>query len=418
MAADAHDDAARLAAVVAGAAEGAAAREDHDPHETNLKSFYRHVNFDRRIPGTFTKVRKIAKCIHGVVEIHRWVREGEEDRPVVCKKMPTANVRVNEGRMANERQIHLCRDPNMRMQMPHLEDAMNEIAVITLLSRQADCPRYLLRMLDSFIEGDHTWLLTEHADGGEFFEHVSNRLVVLNEDSCRRYFWQLIQAVRHLHQHSIGHRDISLENILITFAHDAPGQRRGEFRLMDYGGACRTRSATGELLRYWRPVGKVVPPADGPPGARLMLARLMHPQHRGYLCEVMLPPDAVPGQPCTASLWGYAVPSMDIFACGVCLFIMSWGLPPWGEALLSDQLFRYIYNRADNGITELLRQWRKEFLSPPAMDLLMRMMRADPQGRPSAEECLAHEWLAPLAAEEVPVHLPHPWEAPREPASP
>lgn len=38
------------------------------------------------------------------------------------------------------------------------------------------------------------------------------------------------------------------------------------------------------------------------------------------------------------------------------------------------------------------------------MALLTDMMAANPQRRPSAEDCLASEWLRPLAEAQVPVH--------------
>merc|ERR1719401_636543 len=111
-------------------------------------------------------------------------------------------------------------------------------------------------MLGSFQQGVDTHLVTEHCDGGEFFSLVSTKAIPLTEDRNRLYMWQLMQAVKYLHSHNIGHRDISLENILVSFRHDAPGERCGEFRLMDFGGACRTHSNTGQLLRYFRKMGK------------------------------------------------------------------------------------------------------------------------------------------------------------------
>merc|ERR1712183_664348 len=59
--------------------------------------------------------------------------------------------------------------------------------------------------------------------------------------------WQLLQAVVYLHRHRIGHRDISLENILI---------KGGIAQVMDFGLAVQTCSTSGVPFRYFRGVGK------------------------------------------------------------------------------------------------------------------------------------------------------------------
>lgn len=54
-------------------------------------------------------------------------------------------------------------------------------------------------------------------------------------------------GARYLHAHDIGHRDISLENVLL---------KNGVTRLMDFGMAAQTRRRCGTRLRYFRAVGK------------------------------------------------------------------------------------------------------------------------------------------------------------------
>jgi serine/threonine protein kinase len=294
---------------------------------------------------------------------------------------------------------------------------MNEIGIITYLTAQRDCPRYLLKMLGCFLEGDEIHLVTEHCDGGEFFQVVSTLSVPFTEDRITFYMWQLLQAVKYLHRHCIGHRDISLENILVSFRHDSPGERVGEFRLMDFGGACQTHSPrTGCLLRYFRSMGKayyrppecilppdpyaeVVPHPTQQPGT-VVFARLP----TGYVCEVLLPPDITPGRPCTAKVWGYTVPPFDLFSCGVCFFIMTWQTPPWGSARLADPLFKYITSKGDQGVPTLLHSWKKAPLSDAGMRMLIPMIRANPTARPSVDDCLANPWLAAQRGIPVPTH--------------
>ncbi|CAE8621001.1 unnamed protein product, partial [Polarella glacialis] len=378
-----------------------------DPHETNLGSFHEFAILEELTGrhGRFTKVSTLAEAIHGKVYKYRWTRDwlevGDLDEIVVAKKMLSHKVRFNVGRERNEREAH--RNPRSPT-APHPEDALTEIGVLSFLRRRPDLPVFLLRMLGSFADGEHTLLITEHIDGGELFAQVASGALDSTEDKVRLLMWQLLQATRYLHCHNIGHRDISLENTLITFR-DSP---EGQVRLMDFGQAVRTRSRCGSIfLRYFRAVGKpyyrgpecYVPPERearivAPPGAapgRVVFERLRDASgsSSGYMCEVRLPDGVEPGKPCTAELFGYEVPPIDIFALGVCLFILAWRAPPWGRALVVDPSFAFIHARGEGGIPALLKHWQKSLFSEEAMLMLVKMVSPNPSLRPTAEECLA-----------------------------
>ncbi|CAE7752992.1 CPK1, partial [Symbiodinium pilosum] len=96
-----------------------------------------------------------------------------------------------------------------------------------------------LRMLGAFRDDNPggsqqptTLLVTEFVSDGELFNQVSTGRMGSGEPVVRSVMWQLLHGVNYLHKHQIGHRDISLENVLISF-------NRDEFhvRLMDFGQA-------------------------------------------------------------------------------------------------------------------------------------------------------------------------------------
>lgn len=390
-----------------------------DPRVTDLASFHALVNFEKLPPGGFTKVRKLCDAIHGKVIQYAWTRDGEETL-IAGKRMPRDRVDMNvDGRLRNEREVH--NDPR-NPAAPHPEDARTEIGVLSYLRRQRDLPAFLLRMEGVFLDdscGDVV-LATEFIEGGELFQQVCNGSMA---GKVRELMWQLLHATRYLHSHNIGHRDISLENVLINLSGSRP---EGEVRLMDFGQAVRTRSSCGRvLLRYFRTVGKPYYRSPESYVPRRAVARIRVPEKArpgdvvfgqllaesqtpdGYLCEVRLPEDlAVPCEFCdNAELWGYEAPSLDVFSLGVCFFILNWCVPPWGLAQLQDKGFRFIYQQGDGGISALLKHWRKPAMPEEAMALLVKMVSPDPRKRPSAEECLASSWFENLGGiGDVPVH--------------
>ncbi|CAJ1447732.1 unnamed protein product [Effrenium voratum] len=383
------------------------------PHDTDLAAFHGLPVFHVHNPlahGVFTKVRTLADAINGKVILYQWTLADGQVRTVAGKKMQRQHVLRNRGQWVIDRDAHRNpRDPRV----PHPEDSLTEVGVLTYLRQQPDLPLFLLRMHDAFFLGappqggpEEDLLVTEFVQGGEVFNHVKAGALALNEDGVRELMWQLVHAVRYLHAHGIAHRDISLENVLID--RPEPGCTA---RLMDFGQAVQTVSAAAVPLRFFRSIGKpyyrgpecyvprlpqvdVIVPADAAPNDVVFTDNIgADGQPNGYLCEVRLPDDAVPGQQCLAEVWGYEARPLDVFSLGVCLFILNWRMPPWGQTLRIDRSFNYILA---NGIAPVLAHWKKEPMSA--------QVAANPARRLSAEECLQHPWFQLFDGRAVPTH--------------
>jgi serine/threonine protein kinase len=367
-------------------------RSVSDPRVTNLAHFRCTSSFESLCRSDFTMVRKVNTGINGDIFKYEW-RRSKDNVPVAVKKLRNSALRDLQNSENDERCIHMS--PKGRF--ARTEDALTEIGVLSYLSKQQDVPSYLLKMLSIFAETHFTWLVTEFADGGELFDVAAAGGIA--ESTIQEYMWQLLQAVEYLHAHCIGHRDISLENVLL---------KGGNVRLMDYGMAVRSHSSTGTPLRYFREAGKsfyrapecyvptreetaVTAPAFSKPGDVIMAKVAPN-----FLCEVRLPAHAVPGQPCLADVWGYAAAPADVFALGICMFILSFQCPAWEVAKLSNQFFAHVYNCEENGLESLLRTWGKECLSPEAMHMLSDMLHADPTKRPTAASSFSYSWFSAL----------------------
>jgi serine/threonine protein kinase len=364
-----------------------------DPRITNLGAFRSQMNFPALPSGAFTKVHKISEGINGSIMLYNWHRESGEI-PVAVKMLRNNALESVLGTETDERLVHI--EP--RRNAPLAEDALTEIGILTHLSNQSDLPASLLRMHGVFASGNATWLVTEYAEGGELFQVVASS-GPLPEAQVKQYTSELLQAVSYLHRHNIGHRDISLENILL---------KEGTSRLMDFGMAVRSHSASGTPLRYFRAVGKsfyrapecYVPVATD---VRVTVAAdqkagdvvLAQTEWKGedYLCEVRLPEYATPGKTCKADVWGYTTSPADVWAVGVCCFIMGFECPPWSQATLDDDSFGYIHAVGETGLEAVLLNWGKELLSQEAMQFIKDMLRIHPRQRPSAAACVERSWL-------------------------
>lgn len=83
---------------------------------------------------------------------------------------------------------------------------------------------------------------------------------------------------------------------------------------------------------------------------------------------------------------GFAI---DIWACGVILFIMLVGLPPWEFARPEDPRYKMITR---GKLAKMLTSWQRS-ISPEAADLLQKMLMEDPRERLSLMEIKDHPWI-------------------------
>ena len=84
---------------------------------------------------------------------------------------------------------------------------------------------------------------------------------------------------------------------------------------------------------------------------------------------------------------GHAV---DMWAVGVCLFMMLTGQIPWERPSILDQKFRYF---TYGYLTAILRDHWNMGLSADAIDLLQRMLLLDPRDRLSLQQVRQHPWM-------------------------
>ena len=87
----------------------------------------------------------------------------------------------------------------------------------------------MVRMFDTIIRPEETLIIMELIDGGDMFDYLE-RTGALPEAACRRFWRQLLSAVEFLHSNNIVHRDCKLDNLVLDSEHN--------LKLIDFGFAC------------------------------------------------------------------------------------------------------------------------------------------------------------------------------------
>jgi len=389
------------------AADAAAFPRNQRGPVTNLHYFHRFAYTAEPVPeGEFTKVPGWRKdCLSGKVYRYDWRREGHPQELTVVKAMERGAVESCRRTLSDDRQLKLA-DSETRAR----EDPLSEIGVYSYFCMQErKCP-YVLQMLGCFSKDTRIWLVLENCEGGDLFDGVQAQRKEgnLGQQQLKSYVYQLLTAVSFIHQHNVGHRDISLENLLL---------RNGQLRLMDFGQAVRLRDDSGAPYYYFQQCGKdyyrapevYIPPLQGlqlqamvpqgwAPGREVQVAG------NGYMFLVRFPHDAVPEQVAVATLAGYPAAPIDVFAAGVVFFILHAQAQPWDLAMPGLHKFQWVY---ENGIQALLEGWGKP-LCKDATDLLVGMLSPYTAHRASIEQCLASPWFTdvsqdpPMLGQETP----------------
>nr|XP_006119714.1 serine/threonine-protein kinase Chk2 isoform X1 [Pelodiscus sinensis] len=73
--------------------------------------------------------------------------------------------------------------------------------------------------IKNFFEAEDYYIVLELMEGGELYDRVS-RSAKMKEATCKLYFYQMLLAVKYLHENGIIHRDLKPENVLLSSAEE------------------------------------------------------------------------------------------------------------------------------------------------------------------------------------------------------
>jgi len=74
----------------------------------------------------------------------------------------------------------------------------------------------IVRLLDIFEDDRHFFVILEYLTGGDLYDYMLRRNFCINEERARDLSHEIASAVLYLHKYGIVHRDLKLENIMMT----------------------------------------------------------------------------------------------------------------------------------------------------------------------------------------------------------
>lgn len=197
---------------------------------------------------------------------------------------------------------------------------------------------HIVKLYEVLATKTKIYFVMECAQGGELFDRLLNH-GLFDEDHNRRCFHQLISAVRHCHSLGVFHRDLKLDNLLLD---DDLNIKVSDFGL----------SATMDQIR-----------PDG------MLHTLCGTP--AYLTPEML------------AKKGYDGEKVDVWQCGVVLYVLTTGSLPFNDADVPTMLRRIYRGRVG------IPRW----VQPDLKRLIKRLLDPNPKTRITVDEILQDPWF-------------------------
>ncbi len=74
----------------------------------------------------------------------------------------------------------------------------------------------IIKLLDIFENSDNYFIVIEYMEGKDLFDYIQKRNFLLPETRVKHLVCQLITATRYIHDFGIVHRDLKLENIIMS----------------------------------------------------------------------------------------------------------------------------------------------------------------------------------------------------------
>lgn len=209
---------------------------------------------------------------------------------------------------------------------------------------------HIVKCFDLIQDEKKYYIIMEYIKGSELLDVILSKSRGLSEDKSKKYFAQLISAVSYCHSQFISHRDLKPENIIID--------KNDNIKLIDFGLSTRMH-------------------ADGS-------------GHDTWCGSPMYSPPEIFSQDT------YKSPQIDIWSLGIILYAMLTATLPFG-------------GRDDVELMTRIQNCKYKIpIHMPllAADLIMKILKKNPEDRISLVQIREHKWLEEYAP--IDLQIPKP----------
>lgn len=229
--------------------------------------------------------------------------------------------------------------------------SLRQLLMETTLHKYVSGHNNIISFLHTGEDDNWRWIAMEAADGGDLFDKIEADEGV-GEDIAHVYFSQLVSAVSYMHSKGVGHRDIKPENMLVSASGDLKIADFGLATLFEYNGATKLATTFCGSPPYIAP-------------------EVISCSSRG---QVKGP--------------GYRADLVDIWSCGIVLFVLLAGNTPWDSPTDDSWEFETYVASNSRPDDEL---WQK--LPTETLSLIRGMLKVDYNKRFTFEEVRKHPWF-------------------------
>ena len=229
------------------------------------------------------------------------------------------------------------KDPNNELDE---QEIRNEINILRKLSHPN-----IVKIYEFYISNSHYYIVTEFCKEGELFSYIKNKY---SENQLAVLFYQVFSGLWYLHDHKIIHRDIKLENIMISKKEkdNTSGEELFWVKIIDFG--------TAKIFEKNKKEKDVV-------GSSYYIAPEVLRQNYNEKC--------------------------DTWSVGVILYMMLVGRAPFDGKDDEEIITKISSGNYNNKEPNLLKH------SEEVRDLVKKLLQKDINKRYSAKEALNHPWF-------------------------
>ncbi|KAI7882014.1 Pkinase-domain-containing protein [Lichtheimia hyalospora FSU 10163] len=280
----------------------------------------------RKVIGNYTLVSTLGSGSMGKVKLamHNITQE-----KLAVKIVPRT--------FANEKSSAKDKDENREIR------TIREASIMLLLYHP-----YIVSLKEMVVLDPYYYLFMEYVGGGQLLDYIISH-GRLKEKHARRFARQIVSALDYCHRNSIVHRDLKIENILIS--------QSGHVKIIDFG-----------------------------------LSNLFSPRdHLSTFCGSLYF-----AAPELLNAKAYTGPEVDVWSFGIVLYVLVCGKVPF-----DDQSMPALHAKIKRGHVEY-----PNHLSSECKNLLSRMLVTNPNHRGTISEISVHPWMNRGYDGPVDNHLP------------